>query len=814
MRLRNRGWRGRPAAARSLYGILIALCAIGAALGIDTPHPVAAHPMASVAAVETSTRPLEPVALARVALVRVLTYYAGTVNGDASPIPVLSPCVADGALVGAAGDGLNTFPYVLTTTAAVNPVTPCQGVQASFQQISGTASSWSITHIDVALNVAYTGTAPKQPHSIVYSISPAHILTNGGTFAPRLIALALSAPPGAPTHDLPVVATPQLSDTPPDPSSATLMDLTGFSGTPLAHDSITSDAVATTLYPIALPAQSLTQNSSPQASAPAQSTTAGTSSNAVSGSTPTPDTAQSFVAQVGLGAPIIDGNGRLIGMVEPDGHGGRTIASLDEIKAAIGPVTGKAGPLMAQWQQALSDYYAAPPRYSQAATEFDTLSRSYPDFDGVMPFANAARAQSNTIPSLTQTNGPSAPTHPNGNAPNMALLLALAGVALIALIALAVGIFLLGRQRRRATAPPAPSVPADEAMLDLLPRDMPLDALDTLTQTPAVRPETRRLEQESTRPLPAVNSVAGASDVANVATTKMPAQHQRLGRPRQGMALMPHAAGVTDPGIKRAADPNQDNILAVQGIRLTGGRVQPYGLFIVADGMGGHLNGQEASRLTIELMASRIMQTMNSSVLLDDTTLITLLRESLRKAGIELRARNIRDRLDMGTTVTAALVVDDMAYVANIGDSRTYIMSPETGLRQITEDHSVVASLVAAGVIRPEDVYTHPRRNQIYRSLGGEKDEVIEVDTFEVGLQAGDKLLLCSDGLWEMVRDPQIENILRGTADPQAAAELLVREANANGGEDNISAIVARLLEDVPQTAQPELRVLVAPQSV
>jgi serine/threonine protein phosphatase PrpC len=146
----------------------------------------------------------------------------------------------------------------------------------------------------------------------------------------------------------------------------------------------------------------------------------------------------------------------------------------------------------------------------------------------------------------------------------------------------------------------------------------------------------------------------------------------------------------------------------------------------------------------------------------------------------------------MGMTVTAALVSDTTAYVAHAGDCRAYLYREPSGLTQITRDHSIAAALAEAGVIGQEDISTHPRRNVIYRCLGHRS--TVEVDACAVPLTDGDILLLCSDGLWEMVRDPQIASILAmPMSDPAQRANMLVQAALAGGGADNVGVIVVQI---------------------
>lgn len=269
----------------------------------------------------------------------------------------------------------------------------------------------------------------------------------------------------------------------------------------------------------------------------------------------------------------------------------------------------------------------------------------------------------------------------------------------------------------------------------------------------------------------------------------------------------------SDPGIKRKHKPNEDSLLAIQGARTNNAQPQQFGLFVVADGMGGHANGQDASRLAIQTIINYLAPILAQGNESSDEAFMKLLGDGVQQANQAVHQHNQEQRADMGTTMTAALVVDSMAYVANVGDSRTYLYREPAGLAKITNDHSVVASLVDAGVIKPDDIYTHPKRNQIYRSLG--EKPVVEVDTFKVQLQAGDKLLLCSDGLWDMVRDPEIQRVMHAPIlDPEQTGNALIKAALEGGGEDNVSVIVVQITEDTKGIIRTGFQLLAKPDTV
>jgi protein phosphatase len=272
------------------------------------------------------------------------------------------------------------------------------------------------------------------------------------------------------------------------------------------------------------------------------------------------------------------------------------------------------------------------------------------------------------------------------------------------------------------------------------------------------------------------------------------------------------AAAVTDPGLERES--NEDYVFAQV---VADASQEPMGLFIICDGMGGHLGGECASFWAVETIKqelgellkpenSRHMailsgQEIEAAQNEEALTLPSLgsgleleIHRAIQRANqvvYEYAQRHPEEAAGAGTTLSMAFVLGSRLVIANIGDSRTYLLR-SSKLRQITQDHSLVATLAAAGQIQPEEIFTHPQRNIIYRSLG-QKDE-IPVDIYVETLQAGDTLLLCSDGLWEMVREGRIiARLIEKAEEPRQACEALVQAAKHAGGEDNIGVVVVKV---------------------
>lgn len=260
----------------------------------------------------------------------------------------------------------------------------------------------------------------------------------------------------------------------------------------------------------------------------------------------------------------------------------------------------------------------------------------------------------------------------------------------------------------------------------------------------------------------------------------------------QPIPLRMRVGSATHQGMIREID--EDSLLELDLRMVQDSLGRSWGLFIVADGMGGHDAGEIASGLAIRGAAEVVIRaylapTVETDAPYDEERLRNIMVQAILQANeYVLREAQARGS-DMGTTITMALVVGDRAIIGNIGDSRTYIYR-DGALRRISKDHSLVMRLVDLGQISEDDIYTHPQRNAVLRSLGDRAD--LEVDVFVERLRPGDALFLCSDGQWEMTRDPHMAEIIGKHSDPQAACNELIDAANAAGGEDNITSIVVR----------------------
>jgi protein phosphatase len=252
----------------------------------------------------------------------------------------------------------------------------------------------------------------------------------------------------------------------------------------------------------------------------------------------------------------------------------------------------------------------------------------------------------------------------------------------------------------------------------------------------------------------------------------------------------------SDVGVQRQL--NEDSLFALECVAMEAAGNTPTGLYVVADGMGGHASGEVASSIAIRTIAGLIGKVVDGRISgetppMDGDALGKLLRDAILEANHRITQYSQERHNDMGTTVTMALVLGNQVTVANVGDSRTYLWR-EGKLHQISQDHSLVARLIAAGQLTAEEGRHFERRNEIYRALGDAHMTADEIDIFHLRLRPLDALVLCSDGLWEMVRDEDIERIMLDAPDLPTAAQQLIDAANRNGGEDNISVIIAQAL--------------------
>jgi len=245
--------------------------------------------------------------------------------------------------------------------------------------------------------------------------------------------------------------------------------------------------------------------------------------------------------------------------------------------------------------------------------------------------------------------------------------------------------------------------------------------------------------------------------------------------------------------VGRQRELNEDSIFTFATVIAGNSSNPPLGLFIIADGMGGHQYGEIASNTAIRSISGYVMKKFHNSLFTIPTQPVDESLQEIIQAGImEAQRAVLREAPGSGTTVTAALVLGQQLTIAHVGDSRAYLLYNHQRMEAITRDHSLVRRLEELGQITAAEAAVHPQRNVLYRAIG--QGENLESDVTTTPFPIGGYLLICSDGLWGVVPDEEMLRIVYTTPNIQSACQELVAAANAAGGPDNISVILAQLI--------------------
>jgi serine/threonine protein phosphatase PrpC len=263
---------------------------------------------------------------------------------------------------------------------------------------------------------------------------------------------------------------------------------------------------------------------------------------------------------------------------------------------------------------------------------------------------------------------------------------------------------------------------------------------------------------------------------------QVPAAH-RL-EPPQLIAGSGHSIG-------KKREHNEDAYFCLTATLVNDANSVPFGLYIVADGMGGHQHGEIASSLAVRAMSGYVMRDLHGMLFdLSPSTPADSLQE-IMEAGVQAAHQAVvKHTPGGGSTITGILILGDRMIIAHVGDSRAYLIHPEQRIEAVTRDHSFVNRLVELGQISIDEAAIHPQRNVLYRALG--QGEPVDVEIASLPLPLSSQVLICSDGLWGTISDEDILRIVSSAPSPTQACLELVEAANAAGGPDNISVILVR----------------------
>lgn len=278
---------------------------------------------------------------------------------------------------------------------------------------------------------------------------------------------------------------------------------------------------------------------------------------------------------------------------------------------------------------------------------------------------------------------------------------------------------------------------------------------------------------------------------ANIQTAPLTEDSKRVSVPPVIKMEPPQLMTGSGQSVGMQRDHNEDCIFCFDSVLGGNGDTVPLGIFIVADGMGGHQHGEVASGVAIRALTSYLIRkillpyySVRADIQMDP--LHEVLQQGIREAQMAV----LKNAPGGGTTLTAAFVLGDQVTVAHVGDSRAYFVYPDGRVQPVTRDHSLVRRLQELGQITEDEAAVHPNRNVLYRAIG--QGEPFDADISTHMMPRPGSLMLCSDGLWGVVPEKEIANIINTYPSPVLASKELVKAANTHGGPDNISVILVQ----------------------